>query len=244
MSVVLPTQVVKADRKSPKKLIIFGKPKSGKTTILSYLPNCLILDLEGGSDFIDAMKIKANSIKDIKEIGEEIKKAKFPYEYIAVDTVTALEEMIMPLAVQLYKDTAMGKNFDGDDVRKLPQGAGYLYIRQAFFQVVDYINTLAPNVILIGHTREKSIDKKGKELSSKELDLTGKLSSLASADSDAICYLYRESNQTILSFKGSDEVICGSRCDHLRGQDIVIGEEIDGKLKVYWEKVYVNLKQQ
>lgn len=239
MSVTLPTKIVEAKLKSPKLLIIYGKPKTGKTTIMSKLPNCLILDLEDGSDFVNALKIKANTIKEIKEIGEEIKKANYPYKYIAIDTATALEEMIMPLAVKLYSDTSMGKNFDGDDVRKLPQGAGYLYIRQAFFQVLDYIKTLAPNIIFVGHTREKSIDKKGKELSSKELDLTGKLSSLASADSDAIAYLYREGNQTILSFKGSDEVICGSRCDHLRGQDIVIAEEIDGKVNTYWERIYV-----
>jgi hypothetical protein len=243
MGIVIPKQLIKAERKSPQELIIFGKPKSGKTTILSLLPNCLILDLEGGSNFVDALKIKANTIKEIKEIGEEIIKANKPYEYIAVDTITALEEMIMPLAVKLYTDTAMGKNFDGDDVRKLPQGAGYLYIRQAFFQVVDYIRTLAPNIILVGHTKEKSIDKKGKELLSRELDLTGKLSSLASAHSDAISYLYRDGAQTILSFKGSDETICGSRCDHLRGRDIVIAEEIDDKLESYWDRVYINLKQ-
>lgn len=41
---VLPTAPVKAVRQSPKNLIIFAKPKVGKTSLLAQLPNCLILD--------------------------------------------------------------------------------------------------------------------------------------------------------------------------------------------------------
>ena len=53
----LPKTVVKASRKSPKNMIIYGPPKIGKTTVLSQLDNCLIIDLEQGSDMIDALKI-------------------------------------------------------------------------------------------------------------------------------------------------------------------------------------------
>ena len=57
----LPTKVIKAARKSPKNMIIYGPPKIGKTTSLSQLEGCLIIDLEDGSDMIDALKIKVNS---------------------------------------------------------------------------------------------------------------------------------------------------------------------------------------
>lgn len=40
----LPLAPVKATVKSPKELIIFSKPKVGKTTLLAGLENCLILD--------------------------------------------------------------------------------------------------------------------------------------------------------------------------------------------------------
>ena len=42
----LPTEKVKASRKSPKNMIIYGAPKIGKTTVLSQLDNCLIIDLD------------------------------------------------------------------------------------------------------------------------------------------------------------------------------------------------------
>ena len=41
----LPKTVVKASRKSPKNMIIYGPPKIGKTTVLSQLKDCLIIDL-------------------------------------------------------------------------------------------------------------------------------------------------------------------------------------------------------
>jgi stage III sporulation protein SpoIIIAA len=41
---VLPTVKVPAVCLSPKSLIIFSKPKVGKTTLLSQLNNCLIID--------------------------------------------------------------------------------------------------------------------------------------------------------------------------------------------------------
>jgi hypothetical protein len=44
MSIVLPTAKVAPECKSPKNLIIFSKPKIGKTSLLSTLENCLILD--------------------------------------------------------------------------------------------------------------------------------------------------------------------------------------------------------
>ena len=84
----LPIQKVKATTQSPKNLIIFSKPKVGKTSLLAELPDALIIDLEEGSDYVDALKIKAKNIADIKAIGDKIKEAGYPYKFIVVDTVT------------------------------------------------------------------------------------------------------------------------------------------------------------
>jgi len=41
-----------------------------------------------------------------------------------------------------------------------------------------------------------------------------------------------------LSFKTNEETTCGARPEHLRNEEIVISEMIDGKLVTYWDKVY------
>jgi len=239
MSIVLPTVKVKASRVNPKRLIVYSKPKTGKTTAFAGLDDNLIIDLENGTDYVEAIKVKANNLQELKEVGKAIKEAGYPYKYITIDTVTALEDMVMPLAINLYKQTAMGKNYSGDSILTLPNGAGYLYIRQAFFQVLDFIDTFAPHIILSGHIKDKQVDDKGEMVMSANIDLTGKIKSLICANADAIGYMYRKGNQTILSFKTNEEVTCGARPEHLRNEEIVISEMNEkGNLVFNWDKVY------
>ena len=238
MGIVLPTKKVKADRINPKRLIIYSKPKTGKTSAFAGLEGNLIIDLENGADYVEAIKVKANNLQELKEIGKAIKEANYPYKYVTIDTVTALEDMVMPLAINLYKQTPMGKNYSGDSILTLPNGAGYLYVRQAFFQVLDFIDTLAPQIILSGHIKDKQLDYKGEMVMSANIDLTGKIKSLICANADAIGYMFRRGEQTILSFKTNEEVTCGARPEHLRNEEIVISEMVNGELITHWEKVY------
>lgn len=239
MEIVLPKKKVSATRTNPKRMVIYSKPKTGKTTAYAGLENNLIIDLESGSDYVDALKVKANSLQELIAIGKEVKNQGRPYDYVTIDTVTALEEMVMPLAVKKYKDTAMGKNYTGDNVTTLPNGAGYLYIREAFFEVLDFVDTLADTVILSGHIKDKQVDDKGELVMAANIDLTGKIKSLICANADAIGYMFRKGNEVILSFKTNDEVTCGARPDHLRNQEIVISELVDGEIITHWDKVFI-----
>jgi hypothetical protein len=237
----LPTQRVAATRANPKRMVIYSKPKAGKTSALALLDNCLILDFENGSDYVEALKLKVDSLATLKAVGQEIVKANKPYKYIAVDTVTALEEMCLSYAKTLYMETAMGKNFAGDSVLKLPNGAGYLYLREAFFKILDYIETLVPedgSLILLGHLKDKMLETNGKEVSAVDLDLSGKIKSIVCAKADAIGLLSRKADKVTLNFKTSEEVTCGARPDHLKNQEITLTEMVDGQLVGHWDKVY------
>jgi hypothetical protein len=250
MEIVLPTSKIVASHKSPKNLIIFSKPKVGKTNLISSLDNCLLVDLESGSDYVDAMKIQAKSIEDIKKIGKAIKDAGYPYKYVAIDTITALEEMAIPYAEILYSKSPMGKNWfvpetggkaKYGNILGLPEGSGYYWLRQAFTKMTDYILTWAPRVIFLGHVKDTQLEKDGGTFSAKDLDLTGKLKRITTSNSDAIGYLFRKGDKNVLSFKTNDEVSCGARPDHLRNEEIVISEVTeDGEYITYWDKVYID----
>lgn len=242
----LPIKVVKALTKSPKDLIVFSKPKVGKSSLVAGLKNCLLLDFEDGSDYIDAMKLKVNSIAELKEIGVAIKEAGFPYKYIAVDTITALEDKCIGYAEELYSKSSMGRNWFTEgkpkygNIINMPQGAGYQWLRQAFSKVIEFIKGLAPRVILLGHVKDTVLEKAGTEFNSLDLDLTGKIKRITASNSDAIGYLYRKGNKNIISFKTTDEVACGARPEHLRNQEFVISEVTDDGLVTNWNSIYID----
>tara|TARA_B100001059_G_scaffold72361_1_gene69545 strand:- start:67765 stop:68466 length:702 start_codon:yes stop_codon:yes gene_type:complete len=218
----LPKKKVKASRKSPKNMIIYGAPKIGKTTVLSQLDDCLIIDLEQGSDMLDALKVQVNSLKELGEVGKEIYTEGKPYKYVAIDTISKLEEWCEEEGKQIYLKTPMGKNFEqknpGMSILSLPNGAGYLYLRMAYKKWIDRLNTLADHVILVGHLKDKMLEKKGKEVAVKDLDLTGKIKQITCANADAVGYIYREDDVTMVSFDSLGDVVAGSRCEHLKGR--------------------------
>jgi hypothetical protein len=251
----LPKNIIKSTRKNPKKIVLFSKPKVGKTQALAGLPNCLLLDLEDGSNFVDAMKINIQNeakkldtspIRALKSVIDSIKEANskkgdFVYKYGAIDTVTALEEMVMPLACKLYQDTPMGKNWQGDDVTTLAQGAGYQYTRKALWLVLAELEQCFETLIILGHLKDKFVEKDGKEMTERGLDLIGKSASILCSQVDAIGYVYREDNKTIVNFAPSESITCGSRSEHLKNAKITLIEADDNNnLTVDWSKIFID----
>lgn len=244
----LPRKRSKPTSSNPKLLVLFGKPKSGKTTALAALDDNLIVDAENGSNYVESMSVKVNCIKDIKEVHKAIKEAGNPYKYITFDTVTSLEEIALELALDDYRKTPMGKKFGLNpetgkyshmDIRTLPNGGGYLYIRNAFQKIVNMFRGLTEHLILVGHTKDKNINKDGKELSENSIDLSGKLERIISSQADALGYVYRSKNKTIINFNGGGDFIVEARPDHLRGKEIVIAEtDEDGKFTFHWDQIF------
>ena len=215
-----------------------------KTSALAQLENNLIIDLEGGSQFIDAMAVQARSVNELGEIAQAIRAKNKEvghnfYKHITIDNATRLEEMCLSYAKLLYMQTPMGKNYKGEDIRTLSNGSGYMYLRQAVRKVIDMFRELCDEFVLVGHVKDVQIEQNGEELSQMALDLVGKLGSIVCGEADAVGYLYRKGNETHISFKGGDGTIKEARAPHLRGQDIIIatGNE-DGTIITYWNKIY------
>jgi hypothetical protein len=239
--IVLPKGKVKASRVSPRKLVIYSKPKVGKTSAVAALENTLILDFEKGSDYVDAVKVSIDNLEHLRQVGDQILAEGRPYKRIVVDTITKVEDMALTLAKQLYMDTPMGKNFKGDNVLNLPNGAGYQFHRQAMEKINKYLESLADEIIYLGHMKLKYMEKNGKEVTAAELDLIGKVKSMICADVDAIGLLYRDGDKCILSFKTTDDVICGARPNHLKNKDIILSEINDkGEFITHWNEVYID----
>lgn len=212
---------------------------------MAALDNNLIIDLENGYQALSALVVQARSIKDFAEIAnalrEKIKElGRYPYKYITIDNATRLEEMCLSYAAQLYKATPQGKSWQGTDIRTLPQGGGFMYLRQAVRKVVDMFRDLCDSLILIAHVKEKMINKEGEEQSEMSIDLTGKLGDILCGEADAIGYVYRKKNETHISFEGGENTIREARAEHLRGKNIIVAtSDENNKITVDMSKIFL-----
>lgn len=250
----LPTNKVAITQINPSKLILFSSPKAGKTSALAMLENNLILDLEDGAGYVNALKINVKDIarkEDIKpvvalkQVINKIKEANvankgYVYKYITIDTISALENEYAPdLALKMHLATPIGRNFQGNDVLTLPNGQGWGILRNAILLIVQELEELCETLIISAHTKDKIVEFSGKELVQRMIDLAGKTPSILCSHSDAIGYVYRKENQTIVNFQTAESLSVGARPEHLKNQEIVLLESDDqGNFTSHWDKIF------
>jgi hypothetical protein len=251
----LPLVKRKATRVNPRRLLLFSLPKVGKTETAAQLPDSLIIDLENGTDMVDATATKINNYNDLYRLRDTILEAGKPYKYLIFDTVTALETLAMDLAEFRYSETPMGKNWFVTDkegeipmkqryqkIINMPNGAGYPYLGQAVDEMLSWFDGVAEYIILMGHLKSTSFSKEGKDLNVDEIDLTGKIKRTVSANCDAIGYMYRKfKNENYINFQASDQVVVGARPPHLTNKQIKISEKNleTNELQTFWGSIYV-----
>src|SRR5574344_1666660 len=123
---LLPTTKSSIASQDPKNLIIFSAPKCGKTSALAQLDDCLIIDMEDGTDYVSGYVIKAKTYVELFNIAKELKVKEHKFKFVALDTITALEDIASVLARKMYMELPIGANFDPNgNILNLPNGAGY-----------------------------------------------------------------------------------------------------------------------
>ena len=254
MAIELPTQKIEPKSQNPSRLILFSPPKHGKTTAVAALDNCLLIDLESGSDFVSALKVKVNSLEELQELGTEIMKAERPYKYIAIDTVTKLEEMLEWDATEEYMKQPVGKAFNRDpkdlskflprnqwkSVLTLAEGSGYQHTRKWFLDQIEIFRQISPYRIYAAHVADKYIKDNGKEeVVGSEISLTGKLKTIFSSRVTSMCKIIADGDERYLNFDVlNDSIVAGSRAPHLKGRILISRKEKDGKIVTFWENIF------
>ena len=190
------------------------------------------------------MKVEANSVEDFVEICKAVKEAGSPYKFIAIDTISKLEQICEPLALKRY--VADHPGYEGK-LSDIPYGAGTKYHRDAIFDVIKMISKVAPNVILVGHVKDKTVtnvDNTG-EATVKDLAMTGQTPGILAANSDAIGLVFRDIEGNLcVDFNNNGSIIAGARPPHLAGKQFILSEkQKDGTFLSKWDQIYPSLKQ-
>ena len=210
---------------NPSVLLLYGAPKVGKTTMLSKLDDCLIIDTEKGSRMIEGYISEVSNRDQLIDTLIELKESKdVKYKYVALDTIDKIAEwaerrVCEEEGVRAIADLAFGK--------------GYGMVREKVTQTIEAFKEVTDHLIIIGHRKVAYAVTDGSTIVIPEsIDLTGKLKNVIMSGADAIGYVYRDEDELMVSFKANDAIEAGSRCPHLKGQEV----------KFDWKNIYKEKK--
>lgn len=140
----------------PFKMVVSGVNGSGKTTLASTMKNPVIIDLEGGSSYLDVNRLEAKTYADVLDIFNQFKEKEHNYKTIVLDSLdwfeTSMEESIVADASQ--------KKQGIEDIADIPQFRGYSLSQskmKSFLNLCSEVVDTGVNVVLICHTAPKEV---------------------------------------------------------------------------------------
>lgn len=157
--------VISRDLKG-KYVLLYGKPKSGKTTAACSFPDAVLLAFEKGYNAIgDAYPYDINKWPDFKMALRDLEdqRSKDRFKTVIIDTVSICWEMCEKFICQ---QNSVQKISD------IPWGAGYSACKKEFENSIRRITQLGYGVVLIAHNTsrvEKTADGSDIEIISPDL---------------------------------------------------------------------------
>ena len=168
--------IKKGKEDKPRKVLIYGPPKMGKSTLAASLKDTLIIQTEDRMSHIDCDKTPVvGSMENVYEVFDFLMKEKHNYKQIVIDTIDWLEPLLhdyiarkngwKSLIDDHNKETAFMKGL------KYHAVAGW----RTFLDQLDYLrNEKGISIILVSHSMNMKIDPPNSESYDKEVMKTDK----------------------------------------------------------------------
>lgn len=150
-------RTVRAD-KAPR-ILIYGPPKMGKTTLAAEFPNAVFLQIEEGEGTAEITSFgKLTSFSDVMEALAALYTEEHEFQNVIVDSVTELEKLIFAETCARGDDKGNAKS----SIEDFGYGKGYVYAQRVWSEFIDGINALRRDrnmgVILIAHSKVTRFD--------------------------------------------------------------------------------------
>jgi hypothetical protein len=198
--------------------LIFGPPKTGKTTLALSFPNALVIDCERGcrkygGRIVDLLAHSEDEgkppIEGLREIFRALK-SDCPFDTIVIDTVDALSRWFEASTVRSLnvKHRRDGKKDKTGRVRHPytsigdPEyGLGYSDHRNNVMAVLEGFQSLGKMLVLVCHSKTMITEELGEQ--AKVIDLPGKLGHLVPAMADHLgTTLFDKDLGAVVEFSG------------------------------------------
>ena len=140
-------------RHLPPRIVLLGTPKVGKTTWAANAPGAILIPVKGeeGADDMTCAKFPtAQTFDDVMEALGTLATAEHGYQFVVIDSATALERLV-------WEKTCQAEQWP--NIEKPGYGKGYVCALTQWQKVMEALDWLRNNrgmgVILIGHVKSK-----------------------------------------------------------------------------------------
>ena len=201
-----------------KYILIYGQPKTGKSTFGSQLPRGLFMNFENGTNALAGIRsVPILKWSDAKKVLTQLRKpqAKEMYDTIIVDTVDIAWNLAEKYILQREGVSS---------IREIPWGQGWGMLRQEFSDFWREISLLGFGILFIAHSKEKPTEIRDEE-GNAVTTVTPNIGSTAATDIingivDIIGYLQVQMNpdgtsERYLYTRSTPTVFAGSRYQYL-----------------------------
>ena len=198
-------------------LLIYGQPKTGKSTFGSQLPRSLFLNFEQGTNALSGIKsVPILRWSDFKKVLTQLRKpqAREIYDSIVVDTAS--------IAWQLCEKYICQREAV-DSIRDVPWGQGWSMLRNEFSECWREITLLGFGILFIAHSKDKPTemrDEEGNPITAVAPDLPNQCYTIINSIVDIIGYIQVQMNtdgtsERYLYTRSTPTVFAGSRYQYL-----------------------------
>jgi len=205
--------------------LVYGAPKTGKTTFASTWKNPLIIDLENGSNNIECTRVRPRTMKELKDA--LTMKEIADYDTIVVDSMDIIYSFIERNTISvLNKQLKTNYSYIGS----FPMGSGWAHSKNSLkswiFEYVIPLTQNDKNVIIIAHEKSENVKREGKEDETKyNIALPGQTATLVTSLCEAIGRVHIKAGKHMISFSPAHD-LGGSRIKALAGRDMPLNIKV------------------
>jgi len=171
-------------------ILIYGRPKIGKSTLCSKFDKALFIATEPGLNHLEVYKKPVTSWEEFMEVCKEIGQNQHDFKTIIIDTIDNLIALLQ---------TYMEKTLEVDYIGDIPHGKGWSLITKELARVLNKMSMLPYGLVLVSHAKQEEIETKTKKYNRYTIDIGGKNQGTILKLMDIILFMDSE-------MKGGEEV--------------------------------------
>ena len=198
-------------------ILLYGQPKTGKSTFGSQLPRALFMNFEQGTNALAGIKsMPIMKWTDAKKVLSELRqpRAREIFDSVVVDTAS--------IAWQLCEKYICQRE-GVDSIRDVPWGQGWTMLKNEFSEFWREITLLGFGILFIAHSKDKPTEmrnEEGEAITAVCPDLPNQCYTIINSIVDIIGYLQVQMNpdgtsERYLYTRSTPYVFAGSRYQYL-----------------------------